>query len=50
MSGELNIGDYVDFKSAQNDWAIGRIIEKENDSVRIRLDGIASKENPVIKS
>ena len=50
MSCELNLGDYLDYKSNQNEWIVGRIIEKEGDMIKIRLDGIPPKDNPVLKN
>lgn len=50
MSGELSLDDYLDFKYNQNEWMVGRVIEKENDMIKIRLDGMPIKDNQVYKS
>jgi len=41
MENPFSIGDYVDCKQIHADWFVGRIIEKEDDFVTIRLDGMA---------
>jgi hypothetical protein len=49
MLSELDVGDYVDYKGPQNDWVVARIIEKENDMIKIKIDGFASKNEFVKK-
>jgi hypothetical protein len=49
MSGELSIGEYIDVKISNNDWAIGRVIEKEGDMYKIRLDGCTTRHDTVKK-
>jgi len=50
MSGELSVGDYIDVKANTNDWYVGRIIEKEGDMYKIRLDGWTTRHDVVKKT
>jgi len=40
METLYSIGDYVDCKHVNQDWYAGRVIEKDAEFVKIRLDGI----------
>jgi len=43
------IGTYVDVKSNNQDWCVGRILEKDKDFVTIRLDGMLTKNDQKLR-